>query len=393
MKPAGPAKRATRLVRRGRPAGEQPGTINLPVARASTVTFASLAEMEAVQRRFDADEAAPTYAIAHMPLRVAFEELMVELEGGHRAFTFPTGLAAVGGAILAAVSAGDHILVTDSCYGPTRRLCDRTLKRFGVETTYYDPLLGEGIAELMRPNTRAVYLENPGSNTFEIQDFPAIARVARSRGAAVIHDNTWATGANFRSFDHGADLVIQVATKYPGGHSDLLLGAVVANEAWWPRLRDSARDLGQNASPDDLFLAVRGFRTLDVRLHRHQASALTVAHWLAAQPRVKRVLYPALESDPGHALWKRDFLGATGLFAIELDVAGRADMARFVDALEGFELGYSWGGFQSLAVPVNPGRADRVVRKWTGGPLVRFSIGLEDPADLIADLEQALRRI
>lgn len=392
MKGGRAGKGATRFVRRGRPAGVHPGTINLPVARASTVTFASLAEMDAVQRRFDADEIAPTYGIAHMPLRAAFEELMVELEGGHRAFTFPTGLAAVGGAILAAVGAGDHLLVTDSCYGPTRRLCERTLRRFGVETTYYDPLVGEAIESLFRPNTRAVYLENPGSNTFEVQDFPAIARVARSRGAAVIHDNTWATGVNFRSFDHGADLVIQVATKYPGGHSDLLLGAVIANEAWWPRLRDSARDLGQNASPDDLFLAVRGFRTLEVRLARHQASALTVARWLAQHRRVRSVLYPALESDPGHALWKRDFRGATGLFAFELDANGRPEVARFIDALEGFELGYSWGGFQSLAVPVNPGRADRVVRKWAGGPLVRLSIGLEDPEDLIADLDQALAR-
>jgi len=386
-------KRATRFIRRGRARDEHPGTVNLPVARASTVTFATMAEMDAVQRRFDADEVVPTYGIAHMPLRAAFEELMVELEGGHRAFTFPTGLSAVGGAILAAVGAGDHMLVTDSCYGPTRRLCDRTLKRMGVEVTYYDPLIGESIAELMRPNTRAVYLESPGSNTFEVQDFPAIARAAHMQRAAVIHDNTWATGMNFRSFEHGADLVIQVATKYPGGHSDLLLGAVIANEAWWPRLRDTARDLGQNASPDDLFLAVRGFRTLEVRMQRHLASALLVAKHLRAHSKVRRVLYPALEGDPGHALWKRDFLGASGLFAIELAVESRKEAARFVDSLEGFLLGYSWGGFQSLVAPVNPGRADRVVRKWEGGPLVRLSIGLEDPADLCEDLEQALARL
>jgi len=386
-------KRGTRLIRGGRPKGSHPGTVNLPVARASTVTFGSVAEMDEVQRRFDADEAVPTYGIAHMPLRVAFEELMVELEGGHRAFTFPTGLAAVGGALLAAVGAGDHILVTDSCYGPTRRICDRTLKRLGVEVTYYDPLIGEGIAELMRANTRAVYLESPGSNTFEVQDFPAIARTAHMHRAVVIHDNTWATGLNFRSFEHGADLVIQVATKYPGGHSDLLLGSVVANEAWWPRLRDTARDLGQNASPDDLFLAVRGMRTMEVRMQRHQASAIEIAHRLAAHAKVRRVLYPALGSDPGHALWKRDFLGASGLFAIELDVAGRKEAVRFVDALEGFELGYSWGGFQSLVAPANPGRVDRVARRWEGGPLVRLSIGLEDPADLYADLEQALARL
>ena len=386
-------KRATKLVRQGRPKGAHPGTLNLPVARASTVTFATLAEMDAVQKRFDADEVVPTYGIANMPLRAAFEELMVELEGGHRACTFPTGLAAVGGAILCAVGAGDHVLVTDSCYGPTRRLCDRTLKRLGVEVTYYDPLIGEGIAELMRPNTRAVYLESPGSNTFEVQDFPAIARAAHMHRAAVIHDNTWATGLNFRSFEHGADIVIQVATKYPGGHSDILLGAVIANEAWWPRLRDTARDLGQNASPDDLFLAMRGFRTLEVRMQRHQQSALQVAKLLRTHPRVRRVIYPALDDDPGHALWKRDFLGASGLFAIELAVTGRKEMARFVDALEGFELGYSWGGFQSLVAPVNPGRADRVVRSWEGGPLVRLSIGLEDPGDLFADLEQALAKL
>jgi cystathionine beta-lyase len=386
-------KRSTRFVRAGRPSGIPPGTVNLPVARASTVSFASVAEMDAVQRRFDADEIVPTYGIANMPLRAAFEELMVELEGGHRAFTFPTGLAAVGGAILSAVGAGDHMLVTDSCYGPTRRLCDRTLKRMGVEVTYYDPLIGEDIASLMRPNTRAVYLESPGSNTFEVQDFPAIARAAHIHRAAVIHDNTWATGINFRSFEHGADLVIQVATKYPGGHSDLLLGSVIANEAWWPRLRDTARDLGQNASPDDLFLALRGFRTLEVRMQRHRASAIEVARRLREHPKVRRVLYPALDTDPGHALWKRDFLGASGLFALELAAAGREEAARFVDALECFELGYSWGGFQSLVAPVNPGRADRVVRKWEGGPLVRLSIGLEDPGDLCADLEQALAQV
>jgi cystathionine beta-lyase len=387
-------KRATRLVRGGRPRGRAvPGTVNIPVARASTVTFESVAAMEEAQRRFDADEAIPTYAIANMPARAAFEELMVELEGGHRAFTFPTGLAAVGGAILCAVGAGDHILVTDSCYGPTRRLCDRTLKRMGVEVTYYDPLVGAGIAELMRPNTRAVYLESPGSNTFEVQDFPAIAKAAHLGRAAVIHDNTWATGMNFRSFEHGADLVIQVATKYPGGHADLLLGAVVANEAWWPRLRDTARDLGQNAGPDDLFLALRGFRTLELRMQRHQESALHVARWLEAHPKVRRVLYPALPNDPGHALWRRDFLGASGLCALELDVPGRKEAARFVDALEGFERGYSWGGFQSLATLANPGRVDRKVRRWESGPLVRLSIGLEDPADLCADLEQALAKL
>lgn len=386
-------KLRTRLAQRGREARTQPGTVNLPVARASTVTFKSLAEMEAVQRRFEADEPVPTYGIVNMPLRVAFEELMVEIEGGHRAATFPTGLAAVAAAILACVKAGDHILVTDSCYGPTRRFCDRTLARFGVEASYYDPCVGAGIREHLRPNTRAVYLESPGSITFEVQDFPAIAKAAREHGAAVIHDNTWATGIFFRSFDHGADLVVQAATKYPAGHSDLLLGAVVASEAWWPKLRDTARDLGQGASPDDLFLALRGMRTLEVRLRHHQASALHVARRLTTHPAVKRVLHPALAEDPGHALWKRDFLGASGLFGIELQPCSPKQLAAFIEGLELFALGYSWGGYESLVVPGFLGRYGRSVRPWKGGPLVRLQIGLEDPDDLIADLEQGLGRM
>lgn len=386
-------KLRTRLAQRGRSAAVQPGTVNLPVARASTVTFGSVAELESAQRRFDADEPVPTYGIANMPLRTAFEELMVEIEGGHRAATYPSGLAAVAAAILAAAGTGDHILVTDSCYGPTRRFCDRTLARLGVETTYYDPLAGAAIAGSMRPNTRAVFLESPGSITFEVQDFPAIAAVARSRGAAVICDNTWATGVYFRAFDHGADLVVQAATKYPAGHSDLLLGAVVANEAWWPRLRDVSRDLGQTASPDDLFLAIRGIRTLEARLARHQESALAVARWLQGRGEVGRVLHPALPGDPGHALWKRDFLGATGLFGLELASATQDRARAFVDALECFAIGYSWGGYESLVVPGALGRSGRTVRPWKGGPLVRLHVGLEDPEDLCADLDQAFARM
>ena len=385
-------KLRTRLAQRGRRARSQPGTVNLPVARASTVAFGSLAEMAEVQRRFEADEVVPTYGIVNMPLRAAFEELMVEIEGGHRAATYPTGLAAIAAALMACVKAGDHVLVTDSCYGPTRRLCQRTLARYGVETTFFDPVIGEGIAALMRPNTTVVFMENPGSLTFEVQDFPAIARIAREKGAAVIHDNTWATGVFFRSFDHGADLVVQAATKYPGGHSDILLGAVIANEAWWPRLRDVSRDLGQTASPDDLFLAIRGIRTLETRLRQHERSALHVAQWLRTQAPVARVLHPALPDDPGHALWKRDFLGATGLFGVELQPCSRAQLAAFVDHLECFALGYSWGGYESLIVPAHVDRM-RSAKPWTGGPLVRLHIGLEDPADLCEDLARGFERM
>jgi cystathionine beta-lyase len=384
-------KLRTKLAQQGRKARSQPGTVNIPVARASTVVFDSIEHLHEVQRDFDAGEPVPTYGITNMPIRVAFEELITEVEGGYRAVTLPSGLAAVSVAILAAVSAGDHMLLPDSAYGPGRRFCLRTLKRYGVETTIYDPLVGAGIAALMKPNTKVVYLENPGSHTFEVQDFPAIAKVARERGAAVIHDNTWATGIFFPSFEHGADLVIQVATKYPGGHSDILMGAVVANEKWWPRLHDTHRDLGQHASPDDVFLALRGMRTLDVRLRQHEASGITVASALEKHPKVKRVLHPALPSDPGHALWKRDFRGAAGLFAIEL-AATEAQMSTFIEALELFALGYSWGGYESLVVPAHI-EGMRSVRKWTGGPLVRLQIGLEDPADLLADLEQALAKI
>ena len=362
--------------------------MNLPVIRASTVVFKDLADLEATQRRFEAGEPVPTYGILNMPLRVAFEEMMAELEGGTCAVTLPSGLAAVATAILACVSAGEHLLMVDSAYSPARRFCENTLKRLGVETTFYDPLIGAGIAELMRPNTRAVYLENPGSHTFELQDFPAIARVARERGATVIHDNTWATGAFFPSFEHGADVVVQAVTKYPAGHSDLLLGSVVCNDALWPRVRETSRELGQHASPDDIFLALRGMRTLDVRLRQHEASALEIARRLEAHAKVKRVLHPALPSHPGHALWKRDFRGSTGLFGIEL-AGGKAEMKAFVEALELFALGYSWGGYESLVVPANI-HASRAVRPWTGGPLLRLQIGLEDPADLLADLEGAL---
>ncbi len=385
-------KLSTRLAQKGRKPRSHPETVNLPVARASTVVFASLADMDATQKRFDAGEPVPTYGITNMPLRVAFEELMADLEGGYRAITSANGLAAVTTAILACVKAGDHLLVTDSAYGPTRRFCDRTLAGLGVETTYYDPLVGADIAALMRPNTRAVYLESPGSLTFEVQDFPAIARVARARGAAVIHDNTWATGACFPSFEHGADLVVQAATKYPAGHSDLLIGAVVANEAWWPRLRDVSRDLGQTASPDDLFLAIRGIRTLDVRLKRHEQSALEVARWMQGVPEVRRVLHPALPDDPGHALWQRDFRGSTGLFAVDLGNASRAQVAALIEGLECFALGYSWGGYESLIVPANL-RYARSARPWNGGALVRLQIGLEDPEDLIADLARGFERM
>jgi len=385
-------KLRTRLAQRGRVPRSQPGTVNIPVARASTVTFRSIAQMQEIQRRFDADEPVPTYGMLNMPLRVAFEEVMVELEGGHRAVTLPTGLAANVVAILACVKAGDHILVTDSVYQPVRRFCLRQLARMGVETTFYDPLAGAGVASLMKANTTVVYVESPGSHTFEMQDIPAIAKAAHARGAAVIHDNAWATGVFYRSFDHGADIVVQPCTKYPAGHSDVIIGAVVANEAYWPRVRDASRDYGQMASPDDIFLALRGVRTLEARLKQHEKSGLQVARWLEEHPAIASVLHPGLESDPGHAIWKRDYLGCTGLFGVELKPCSDGQLAAFVDSLELFALGYSWGGFDSLVVPQNIQKS-RSVRPWSGGPLIRLHVGLEDPDDLCADLARGLERL
>jgi cystathionine beta-lyase len=359
-------KLRTRLAQRGRVARSQPGTVNLPVARASTVTFKSMADMQEVQRRFDADEPIPTYGMLNMPLRVAFEELMVELEGGHRAVTLPTGLAANVVAILACVKAGDHIPRHRQRVPAGAALLRAAAREDGRGNHVLRSARGEGIGALMKPNTKLVYVESPGSHTFEMQDIPAIAKVAHARGAAVIHDNAWATGVFYRSFDHGADLVVQPCTKYPAGHSDVIIGAVVANEAWWPRLRDASRDYGQMASPDDIFLALRGMRTLDVRLEQHRKGGLQVARRLQKHPAIARVLHPALESDPGHAIWKRDYLGSTGLFGVELKPCRDAQLAAFIDSLELFALGYSWGGFESLVVPQNIQKS-RTVHRGTGG--------------------------
>jgi cystathionine beta-lyase len=385
-------RKTTRLVHAGRQAAHPPKTVNLPVARASTVLFDSLAELAETQKLFDAGERIATYGIVNMPQRNAFEELVCELEGGHRAVTVPSGLAAVAVAILSAVKAGDHVLMVDSVYGPSRTFCDRTLSRFGVRTTYYDPMAsGEEVGALMRPETKVVYVESPGSLTFEVQDIPAICRAAHAKGALVIADNAWGTGLLHPVMDYGVDLVVQPATKYLGGHSDVILGAVVANERAWPALHEACRDLGQTASPDDLFLMVRGMRTLALRLEKQGAAALEIARWLEKRPEVKRVLHPALESDPGHALWKRDFKGASGLFGVELQPCSKEQVAALMDHCEHFGIGYSWGGFESLVIPANL-RHGRKVRPWDGGPLIRLHIGLEDPADLIADLDVAFAR-
>ena len=382
----------TKLSHLGRTAVNVPATVNVPMHRASTVLFDNVAHLHDTQRRWEQDEQIPTYAIFNMPQSLALENCVADIEGGYRATTYPSGLAAVAGALLAAVKSGDHVLMTDSCYGPGRTFCESFLTRMGVETTFYDPLVGAGISALMRPNTTIVYTESPGSYTFEIQDIPAIARAAHEKNAIVIMDNAWATGLYFSAIAHGVDMVVQPATKYYAGHSDVLIGLVIANERAWPMLKKSTYELGQRASPDDCFLTLRGLRTMGMRLKQHHESALQVAKWLQTRPAVKRVLYPALESDPGYALWKRDFSGATGLFSVELHPCSDAQIASMIDGYEFFGLGYSWGGFESLVMPADL-RYGRKVAPWTGGPLLRYSIGLEDTDDLVRDLEAGFKRL
>jgi cysteine-S-conjugate beta-lyase len=313
-----------------------------------------------------------------------------ELEGPQCAGVslVPSGLAAISAALLSVVHAGDHVLVNDSAYSPTRTFCDQILTRLGVTTTYYDPLIGSGIGELLRPNTRAVYLESPGSLSFEMQDTAAIANAAHAKGAVVLMDNTWATPLYFRPLAHGVDLAIQAGTKYIGGHSDLMLGTVSANAATVAALKNTVRLTGLHEAPDDTYLGLRGLRTLAVRLDRHYQSGLAVARWLEARPEVLRMLHPALPSHAGHAIWKRDFTGASGLFSMVLKPVPQKAHYAFLDTLELFGIGASWGGYESLAIPFDCAPT-RSATRWTpGGPTVRFHIGLEAVEDLIADLER-----
>lgn len=385
-------KKDTQLAHLGRVAVNDPKTVNVPLHRASTVLFGSLAEMDATQAAWNADEQVATYGVFNMPQELALANAVAAIEGGYRAATFPSGLAAVAGALLACVKSGDHVLMTDSGYAPGRLFAANFLSRFNVTIEFYDPLIGAGIEALMKPNTKAVYTESPGSHTFEVQDIPAIAKVAHAHGALVIMDNAWATGYFFNAFAHGVDLVVQPATKYYAAHSDVLIGLVVASEQTWPLLKDVALSLGQRASPDDCFLALRGLRTLGVRMKQHETSALAVAQWLEKRPEVQRVLYPALSGDPGYALWKRDFTGASGLFGIELKPCSKPQLAAMLDHYTHFGLGYSWGGFESLVAPAHIGNA-RTVHPWQGGPLMRYHIGLEDTGDLIDDLEAGFARL
>src|SRR5438132_2545000 len=385
-------RKDTLLAHLGRHPEGQHGAVNPPVYHASTILSSNMAEWEAKRdpkTRFDVVR----YGLLGTPTTFALEEALAAVEGGYRAMLMSSGLAAITAPLQACLKCGDHLLMVDSAYGPARNFCERVLTRCGIATTYYDPLIGEEIARLMRPNTKVVYAESPGSLTFEVQDVPAIATAAHDAGAKVLMDNTWASPYLFRSFDHGVDVSIHAATKYIVGHSDVMLGAVITNEEMYLPVRTMAADLGHCAGPDDAYYALRGLRTLGVRLERHERNALAVARWLQTRPEVSRVLYPALPEDPGHALWKRDFLGASGLFGVVLKAAPKEAVNAFIDALDLFGIGASWGGYESLVQPAFPDRA-RTATEWQAeGPLVRLHIGLEDPQDLIADLAQGLDKL
>jgi len=376
----------TRLVEAGRKPEWTGGIVNPPVWRASTMLFDDIAAMEAANP--------PRDGILHYgrngaPTQWALAEALTGMEPGAAVTKlYSSGAAACAAAILSVVGAGDEILVVDSVYGTTRAFCETTLKRFGVTTRYYDPMAGEGIEAMVGETTRAIFLESPGSNTFEVQDVPAICAVAKARGLPTLIDNTWATPLFFQAIAAGCDLSIVACTKYIGGHADLMLGSVTATEAWAGRLDQTSRMLGHAASPDDAWLALRGLRTLDVRLRRHEENGLKVARWLQEQPQISRVLHPALQDCPGHAYWARDFDGATGLFSVVFDGGDAAAADRFVEGLELFGLGYSWGGYESLALPHVPKRSASSIA-WEG-PIVRLHVGLEHPDDLIEDLERAL---
>lgn len=383
---------ATILAHAGRHPRENHGMVNPPVYHTSTVLWPTVAAMDASHAGFE--HGVYSYGRVGTPTSEAFEDAVTALEGGHGTVAVSSGLAAVNVALTAFVKAGDHVLVTDSAYGPTRRYADAVLARFGVEVEYYDPLAGAGIEALFRGNTRLVYLESPGSLTFEVQDVPAIAAAARSRGILTALDNTWATPLGFDAFGHGVDVTVHAATKYMVGHSDAMMGIVGAREkSVWLKLKSFAVTSGHCAGPDDLYLAQRGLRTMGVRLRQHQENALEIARWLQARPEVARVLYPALPQDPGHALWRRDFTGASGLFAIVLQPASSGQVAAMLDGMELFQMGASWGGYESLILPTHPEKI-RTATTWDAeGPGVRLHVGLEDPADLIADLEAGLDRL
>ena len=388
--PAKPSNPRTVAVHAGRDPRAQFGMINPPVWHASTVLFPTLDALDrAIRQPFEG----MVYGLLGTPTSSALEQAVAAMEHADRAVAVGSGLAAIAVAIMPFVQSGDHLLVSDGAYGPTRHLCQNWFRRWGIETTYYDPMIGAGIADLIRPNTRLIHLETPSSLTFEVPDVRAIVQVAKARGLKTVIDNTWASPIFFQPMDLGVDAVILAGTKYIAGHSDVVIGFVATTEASWLPVKQAAADFGHHATPDDCYMTLRGMRTAAVRLKQHEASALEIAHWLQTRPEVRRVLHPALPDHPGHAYWKRDFTGSSGLFAIELRPCPRAAVAAMVEGMALFGIGFSWGGFESLILPFEPNELQRVSTIPHDGPLVRLHIGLEEVSDLITDLEHGFDRL
>ncbi len=383
-------KRDTQITRAGRSSPSFSGSVNSPVYRVSTVTFPSMAAMADAQ----GDHLnAFYYGRIGTPTTMAFEEAVAVAEGGERCIAVPSGLAAIAGTLTALVKSGDHILVSDSVYGPTRTFCQDVLAKNGVTVEYFHPLRGEDLEVLFRPNTRLVFCETPGSLTFEMQDIPAIAKIAHAHGALVAADNTWASPIFFRPFEKGVDVSIQAATKYIVGHSDAMLGTITCSEALYTKIKTNVVKYGYSVGSEEAYLGLRGLRTLPVRMKQHQENALTVARCLQTRPEVAKVLHPGLPDDPGHTLFRRDFLGSSGLFGVILDAYTEEAMVAMIDGLKLFSLGFSWGGYESLIMYTTPGIVRNTVLWNADGPTLRLHIGLEDPDDLIADLAAGFDRL
>lgn len=375
----------TILTHTGRHPERHFGFVNTPVYRGSTVVFPTLDALESTEPRFD-------YGRTGNPSSAAVEECVSALEGAAGTVLAPSGLSAIALALLTVLNAGDEVLITDSAYQPTRRVSDGVLTRMGIAVRYYDPRIGAGIAALISDKTKAIFVESPASLTFEVQDLPAIAAIANPRGIAVIVDNSWATPLYYRPLAMGADIVIHAGTKMFVGHSDAMFGTASANEKWFKALKDTHIRLGLCASPDDCFLAARGLRTLAIRMTEHGARSTEIAGWLEGQPGVRKVIHPALASHPDHALFRRDFTGAGSVFSVLLEPKPRAALAAMVDGFELFGMGWSWGGYESLCLPIHPEKVRTAVKWQEPGPMLRLHIGLEGVDDLKADLAAALAR-
>ncbi len=383
----------TVMIHSGRDPETHYGIVNPPIYHASTILYPTI---EAFKNRAKGKRKyrGVRYGAYGVPTTFALAEAVSELEGGKGAVITSSGLAAVTLAITAFVRQGDHILMVDSVYGPTRQFCDRVLKRFGVEISYYDPLIGGNISRLIKPNTRLVFTESPGSLTFEVQDIPAISAAAHERDILVLMDNTWGTPLFFKPFAQGVDISIQAGTKYIAGHSDLVIGIITARtESLFQQIKDTTMTFGDIAGPDDCYLALRGLRSMGVRLRHQQTAGLKIAQWLKRRPEVKKVMYPALTDDPGHTIWKRDFTGACSLFGVVFHTTSEKAVARMVDGFRFIKIGASWGGYESLVIPANPAKARTAVLWTETGYAMRFHIGLEDTEDLIADLEDGFERL